>query len=433
MRTYFYSVFHGTRYAAWFLVAIHAFLLLALVSALYCFGIIRYIPLEHNLSQMDVYWYSQIVRDGYTYSSTGMSNAAFFPLFPYLWRATGFGALGIAVFNVSIFLVAFTLLAQNIRLFPHQTLLLLSTPVLLFMIVPYTEALFFLFASLLLIGLHRRQMLWFILGLLGCGLTRSASTIFTPGLLFMTFLWAAQPGQLWVAIRWGVTGLLTLLLSLGIVAYIQWYQTGEPWGFVLAQQHWHHVLQWPAYPWRTASGINMLWLDGAAMWLGLLSIGICCWLFVRLLQRILAQRQLPAVPSIVVFALGYCVCTFSFILLFQGYSIWNASRYTIATPFFVVLVWHVSRQPAWSFKQYAIGTLFTMVFWQMFGIYTDDFDNFNLGESLWYFGLLTIYIFSYVGWRQLPFRREITMILYVFNLVMQLHLLESFLQSFVVQ
>ena len=403
----------------------------ALASALYCFGIIRFLPANDNLTHLDVYWYADIVRRGYTYSATAMSSAAFFPLFPYLWRFTGLNLLGISLLNAGMFLVAFAWLAHSLRLPPRWALLLLSTPYLLFMVVPYTEALFFAFGTLLLVGLHRQRLAWWVLGLLGCGLTRAASTLFTPALLLMVLLWAAQPGQARRALRWGGAGLGALAASVGVVAAVQGYQTGEPWGFILAQKHWNHRWQWPHLPFMTPSGIHLLWLDGLALWLGLVALGACAWLGWRWLRR--GRRPLPAVPPAVVFSLGYCVSVTLFVLSHQGGSIWNIGRYLLATPFLVVLVAGLGRLPAWPGRFYAYAAAAALGVWQLLGAFTLEFDSFTRGQSCWYFGLTTLYLLAYLALRQLRWQREVIVLLYVFNLVVQLHLLEGFLQGYTVQ
>jgi hypothetical protein len=423
-----------TRYRYLLVTALHLLLLAGVVSALYTFGLVQVLPSDSSLLQWDVIWYEQIRATGYAYSATAMSNSAFFPLLPYMWRFTGLGLLGVSLLNLSLFLGSFTWLAYQLRLPARLQLLLLSTPSLMFMVVPYTEALFFCFGTLLLLGLRRRQLSWWLLGLLGCGLTRSASTLFTPPLLFMVLIWATQPGQLRTALVWGATGLLALGASVGMVATLQWKTTGEPWGFILAQKHWGHKIGVPNIPMIDASGIDMLWLDGLAVWLGVVAIGCCCWLAWRWLK---SRQQLPggspATPPEIVFSLGYCVCVVLFILLYQGGNIWNMARYIFATPFLVMLVAYVASQPAWAWRRYAQVAAATMVLWQIFGIYTRGLDNFSTLEALWYFGLVTAYLLVYLGWRQLRWQREITIVIYVFNLVMLLHFLDGWLQGYVIQ
>ena len=419
------------RYPTLAVVAIHLLLLAALTSALYCFGIIRYLPGNDNLMHLDVYWYDKIRREGYSYSTTTTSSVAFFPLLPYLWRATRLSMAGMSALNFTVFLAAFAWLAQQLRLPARLSLLLLSTPVLVFMAIPYTEALFFLFGTCLLLGLHRGRMGWWVIGLFGCGLTRTASIMFVPVLVFTTLLWAAQPGQARRALRWGGIGSLAVLAAVGIVAYMQWQQVGDPLAFTKVQKFWNNHLRWPDYPFVTPAGIDMLWLDALALCLGCGALGMCGWLGLRWLKQ--RRRPLPNVPPMVLFAVGYYALLVVYIASHQGGSVWNLSRYMLASPFFVVLVWYLNTLPAWPGRYYTYLLVPALAVWQLFGAFSQEFDNFTWGQSVWYFGLLSTYLFAYLMLRQVPWRREIIMLLYVFNLVMQLHLMDALLQGYVIQ
>ena len=286
-------ILFARRYPTLVVVAGHLLLLAALTSALYAFGIIRYLPGNDNLMHLDVYWYDKIRREGYSYSTTTTSSVAFFPLLPYLWRATRLSMAGMSVLNFSLFLAAYAWLAHQLRLAPRLSLLLLSTPVLVFMAIPYTEALFFVFGTCLLLGLHRGRMGWWVIGLFGCGLTRTASIMFVPVLVFVVVLWAAQPGQARRALRWGGAGLLAIGAAVAIVAYMQWKQVGDPLAFTKVQKFWNNHLRWPDYPFVTPAGIDMLWLDALALCLGCGALGVCGWLAWRWLQ----QRRRPPPPA----------------------------------------------------------------------------------------------------------------------------------------
>ena len=420
----------ASRYRSLGVLGLHLLLLAGLVSALYCFGIIRYLPGEGTLRNWDVIWYEQIKESGYSFAPTGLSSVAFFPLFPYLWRFSGLGMLGISLANATLFLVAATWLARQLDLPARLHLLLLSTPALLFMIVPYSEALFFAGGALLVAGLRRQRLGWWLVGLLVCGLTRSASALFTPALVFTVLLWAGQPGQRRRALRWGALGLLVLAASVGVVMLMQYQQVGDYLAFVKVQRLGGHALQWPNFPLSDPSGIDMLWLDGLGIWLGAAAGGVCAWLLARALRR----GPVPALPPPeVLFSLGYCVGGALFIGLYQGGSIWNASRYLLATPFTWVLLGHLATRPAWPWPRYALLAGATLLFWQLFGAYNLGFNNFTTPEALWYFGVLTLYLLLYLAWRQLRWQGEVTMLLYTTNLVLLLHLLDGLMQFYKVQ
>ena len=412
-------------------VLLHLGLLAALSSALYAFGIIRYLPATDNLVAWDIHWYKDIARGGYTYSETTTSSVAFFPLFPYFWRFTGLDELGISLLNATLFLAAFAWLAWQLQLARRWQLLALSSPLLLFMWVPYTEALFFVFCSLLLVGLHRGKLGWVLLGLLGAGLTRSASSLFTPALLLTVGLLAAR-GDTRRAVRLGIGGLLALVASAAAVATLQARHTGEPFGFIKAHKFWGHVFSVPDDALSATTGINMLWLEAASLVLGLAAMGICAGLVWQGIRRGARHRALHHPSPAVIFSLGYVVCATLFIIFFQHGNLANLSRYIMATPFMVVLLWQLSRLPAWPPLVYALIAASTLLVWPLFGAYS-RFPGFTTGQAVWYFGLVTAYILGYLGWRQWPYGREILLVLYVFNLIIQLHLLDSFLQYYLVE
>lgn len=415
------------QFRSYQVAGLHVLLLACLVSAFYCFGVINYLPAENTLRNWDVIWYEQIKNGGYAYAPTGVSNVAFFPLFPYLWRWSGLSLLGISLANAGLFLVMAAWLARQLQLPARLQLLLLSTPTLLFMIVPYSEALFFSWAALLVVGLRQRKLSWWLLGLLGCGLTRSASTLFTPALLLTVMLWAQQPGQRRVAWRWGLLGLLTLVATTGFVALLQWQQVGNPWAFAEVQRRWDHYFRLPSLPLTDYSGIDMLWLNGLALGLGLAAAGLAAWLLRQALRR-----QAPTLPLEVVFSLGYFASGGLFILFFQGGSIWNASRYLFTTPFLMVLAGYLATQPAWPWRRYALLGGLVLVYCSAFGLFT-NFSSFTLGQALWYFGVLTAYLLLYLAWRQLRWQGEATMLLYTTNIVLLLHLLNNLMQGYKVQ
>lgn len=412
-------------------VGLHLALLAALASTLYAFGIIGRLPAADNLVAWDIPWYRGIAEAGYSNVGDEAFHMAFFPLFPYFWRLTHLHELGISLVNAGLFMMSFAWLARQLGLGRRWQLLALSSPLLLFMWIPYTEALFFLFSALLLGGLHRQRTSWVLLGLFGAGLARSASSLFGPALLFTALLLACS-GDTRRAGRWGGGGLLALGASVAVVATTQWWQAGEPFGFIKAHKHWGHVLQVPTWPLTATTGIDMLWLEAVALFVGVLAMGVCGGLALRVARRWAERRTLVYPSPAVVFSLGYSVCATLFIVAFQGGNVANLARYLFATPFAVVLLWQLSQLPPWPRSIYWGVAAGTGLLWVIFGAYT-HFPSFSPGQTVWYFGLISAYILLYLGLRQWRYGREATMVLYFFNLVMQLHLLDSFLRYYLVE
>ncbi|MFC7666752.1 hypothetical protein ACFQT0_04455 [Hymenobacter humi] len=418
------------RYPIPAVVAGHLLLLAALASTLYCFGIIRYLPTNDNISRWDVYWYNLIREQGYLYSATSMSSAAFFPLFPYLWRLTGLDAFHMGLLNFGLFIAAFTWLAQQLRLPARWALLLLSTPPLLFMVIPYTEALFWVCHAAAARPAPRPPELVDAgpAGLrahpLGQHHVYASAALYHAALGRPAGAGAPGPalgrgGPARYCCIGGVGGLHPVEAG-GRAVRI--YQSAAVLGAraAVAAASVCHALRHQYALARCAGALGGRRLDCGVPVAG---------------RAVAASWKAPAARR----APGRDVCPrllrqhHLVYPLVPGGSIWNFSRYLLATPFLVVLVGHLGTQPAWPRRYYFYLLLATLGLWQVFGAYTLEFDNFTRGQALWYFGLLTGYLFAYLLLRELRWQREVIMVLYVFNLVMQLHLLECFLQDYVVQ
>lgn len=94
----------------------------------------------YHFKQWDAYWYAGIAKDGYRFSETKPSNTAFFPMFPYLWKAlwkiSNAGVGLICVFNTLLFLAGMLVLKKHFNfpglvfyfLFLYQVICLCTFP-----------------------------------------------------------------------------------------------------------------------------------------------------------------------------------------------------------------------------------------------------------------------------------------------------------------
>lgn len=207
--------------------------MIAVYSVLYTFGLLDHPPDSDRLAHWDAGNYQAIAQQGYDRPDSGIT--AFFPLFPYLWRYSHVGVVGISIVNACSALAGMSILARSFGLTGRQTLVAASMPALVFTLVPYTEGVFFLFGSLLLVGLHRRNLPLTLGMLLLCCLTRAATTLFVPAYLFAELpSWSlnVSPKSL---IRNVVLGLVVMATAVGAVMGIQYAPTGDPLAFYKAQ------------------------------------------------------------------------------------------------------------------------------------------------------------------------------------------------------
>lgn len=411
-----------------FALLLHVGVLTGLYSALYCFGIVNRLPTNEYLMSWDVDKLLEVANNGYTDAKQGYN--AFFPLMPLVWRYTGMNLLSASLFNATLTLLGLFVLARTFALRSSQLLIIASAPLMFFTLVPYTEGFFFFFAALLLRGLHLQRLPFTLLGLLGCGLTRSAAVLFLPAYLFTELLAWGESSSGRTLLRNIGFGLLAIASSVGVVMVMQGRQHGDPFAFYKVHALWGHQLQWPAFPLFSSAGITMLWLDAAALVVGILALGGCIVLGIRWIRQRRQGTVRLGVSKAILFAMGYSVGATGFVLFSQSGDLVGASRYVMGTAFFgTLLAW--AWQAPWSTAK-ALGGLAAawVVVALLVGLPT-RMNNFAPGEALWYFGLLGAYLSSYwfVSVQRSPWSREITTGLYCINIFFIAHLLNLFLND----
>jgi hypothetical protein len=410
-------------------IALHIFLFLIFYAIFYFLGFIDNLPLAKNLYNFDVGWYKSIEAEGYKFIANQQCNVAFFPFFPYLWRFTYLSIIGISLLNAVMFFCGLILLTNEFNIKTKEILLFISLPSLMFMYVPYTEATFFIFGSLLLIGLNRNSTLLVLIGLYVCCITRSATLLFFPAIIFMELIYNPSVKVEFVERLKKIAMYIgSVLLAMLTVALIQWYQTGVWFPFLGVHKYWNHVLQLPALPLTTWGGHRMLWIDGPALWVGLVA-GICCAFL--LVKKITNKYSLLSSDRAFIFSVGYLIGASAFVLLFQGGAI-TLHRYIFATPFFLIFFISALHSNLLKFISIpkTLGWLIlpTLLFWFFLGAYT-KLDRMTHLQTVLYFLILTLYIMAYGFINKSKIGPYATMFIYFLNLTLQLFLLNNFFRG----
>ncbi len=325
------------------IILLHLLLAFLLYQLFYFAGIINEFPDNSNLIIFDGGWYKTIVDNGYVWVKNSQTNLAFFPFFPYLWKFTRLSAVGICILNSSLTLIGFLLINRYYSLKSWEKLVFLSMPSMFFCFVPYSEASFFLFSAILLIGLYKDSKILIITGLFMTGITRSAAIMFLPAIIFAELINCnIEKGKKAQMIKKLAIYCGVILLALLLVVAIQWVQTGKWFNFIKAQKYWDNKISIPALPLTTTNQHRQLWLDGTAFMVGIFAtiqsfIIFFKWIYLKYNFKI---------NKAFAFSLIYISVITLFILFTRTKdalgrtTIYSLNRYVFATPFFIVFLLH---------------------------------------------------------------------------------------------
>ncbi|MCX6275197.1 MAG: hypothetical protein NTV09_08320 [Bacteroidetes bacterium] len=313
---------------------------------------------EKNFLNWDAMHYNTIHRDGYY---TGM--VAFFPLFPYIWKLTQLGSIGIGLLNGFIYMLSFAWLAAVFNIHSRRLLLLASTPVLIFMFLPFSEAVFFLTSTILLTGLKKNNYLLIISGILLSGLTRPVATVFIPA--FFILHWMIGDNSKKTMLQ-SVGMVLVCAGSMFLVFLLQYYQTGEWFSFIHVQKDWGNYLRLPVFPLNSWAGGFIVRLDAMAFIFG---IGAAVYLASLIIGRL---RSAGDHKSLTPFLFSLCyVSILTIVILFTRGGILNS---------------HILNQKFFSRKNVIMVFFFSSIFWLLFASYVHI-------QTLLKFEFLSLYLF----------------------------------------
>lgn len=308
---------------------------------------------EESLMHYDALHYLTIKNEGYY----GI-EVAFFPLFPFVWKALTLSSLGISIVNAVIYFTAVYFLFRHFKFTNREKILALLTPSLIFFIVPYTEAFFFCTTSMLLIGISKKDLRLITLGLLLSVLCRPSFTVLLPALILME-LFSQVPTGKWKRIL--IYFIVTVVGSF-FVAWIQYAYTGKWFEYFFVQTVWDNYLSIPTLPLRSWGYEAVIMLDGIALLVGAIS-GIV--LLISIIKR--KTAELSAVLKL---SLAYLGGMSLIVLLFRGGSLFSLNRFLFCSPFFFIVVSTFFRNEMRVKTKTILVVFFLLLcYWLLFGSY----------------------------------------------------------------
>jgi hypothetical protein len=321
-------------------------------------------PFNECLCFWDCNWYDDLAKNGYVLKADAESNPGFFPLFPMMWRFFGLNYWQVSLLNLLLFASSFAALCVALRISFGTQLKFLAIGLVTFFMIPYSESLFFLGSSLLLIGLYQKEYSLLIPGFFIAVMARSAAIIFIADaavLILYSMLISDVKNRVMLIVSIVITVLTTL-----VVFSIQYLQTGDFFAFFYAQQFWDHHFGAPSIPftsWHWPTHVS----DACSLIVGLTAIlVVLTYAYDRFFSSTAFARKLPGIRLFSVssdlnyaslFSLLYLAGTTATILLFQGGNLHSLNRYIFSTPYFLVMLYLFSTSHiniVFSYKHYAL-------------------------------------------------------------------------------
>lgn len=312
-------------------------------------------------SKQAVHWdavkYNRIRKYGYDSEKLKQRDFAFFPAFALVWRASGLSPVGVMFLNYALFGLA---LVGLLHLFvpqtqwAHKLLLGLALPSVVVFLMPYSEAVFFVFITLAAWAFMRQKTLWLVVALALASMTRPSAMILSLAIVateLMRLLLEGKPRRTLVHL---LVGLLPIALGMVAVALMQYEPGGPFFKFYQVQS-----TLWDNTSLRLPGKIQDWSEQGFAIHIGILFMvvvpAIVFFLQYSYKKVIAAQGQAPVTPRLYLQLLSviYLVGTVVYIIFSKGGSLNGMFRYTLCTPFFYILLFSLPfeavpfRRQAW--------------------------------------------------------------------------------------
>ncbi len=307
-----------------------------------------YFAIENNrLHNWDGAHYYKIGSEGYSYYDA----CAFFPLFPWLFKLTGFSWL-IIIVNFLLFSLSLRYLFRKLGdvevkdSWPTM-LLLIAMPSVFVFFIPYSEGLFFFCFTLCIAGFLKGNKYLLFTGLLLAATTRPIVSIVLLSIVAVEVIRILQTRSIKAMLNSLVLWLPPMIIGTAFSIYIQYLDTGSFTKFITVQNDvWNHTFRLPTQisDWSDEGhALNVF----AILFIVLPVLVYCASVFIKALNRqanLFATHKILAATAdekfryLTILSAAYVVGSFIFIMLFQGGSLNGMFRYIMCTPFFYILL-----------------------------------------------------------------------------------------------
>ena len=310
--------------------------------------------------------YYRGIRDSMYSGTTKITQYryAFYPFFPMIWKLSHANSHGIILLNY-LFFGLFLLLLSSVfmkgttsEIFFFVIALLLPTSISYR--IPYTESLFALTFSLAIIGLLKQKYWLYFIAMLFFTMTRPAALMFCAAFSIINLLQFIQHKKILLFIKECLLTALPVIVGVFIVTLIQFYYSHSWTSYIEACGLWtkRPDLYKAVSDW-SVEGFSM---NTFAIFF--FAVPVIVYAIIKCIKT-LSSKTTPNSVSLFggneVYIKEYMfnisilfITIFSFFTLWaSGYDINGFSRYTMATPFFYIILFQLPQKletMPWAYK-----------------------------------------------------------------------------------
>ena len=297
-----------------------------------------------NVLNWDGEHYNSIKEKGYVANEDW--RFAFFPLFPYIWKLTGLTPSYVILLNFLMFASGILLLAYLLTQKWKKLILVLSLPMMVVFLIPYTESTFFLMFSIAVWGYMKDKYWLYCIGIILASMSRNTLLLIIPAILCAEMLFLVNERNIKESLKRAILGCLPVLIGTAMVSLIQYASGSESlFSFIEVQKYWDHRLSLPNFgnlnDWSHESyGINIpiLFMLGFPLFFYLVAIAFKHFHIINKETPYFSFSSDNKSDYLNLVLLFCCFAAFCSVILFQSGNLHGLSRYILCSPYFVVLI-----------------------------------------------------------------------------------------------
>jgi len=287
----------------------------------------------------------------------GRVRAAFFPLFPLLWKITGSTPIGISVINYFLFVMSVAILLLLLLQTPLTDKLitfgiLITLPSVVIFYIPYTEALFLFTMTIAATGIVKKKYGLFFAGILLMSMVRPATLFVLIAMLVAEVIIQVRERNIRSFLKEVLLKTLPFIAGYFIAVYIQYLTSGSWTALLEAQKHWTGGVQ-------LLKGISDWSVEGfglttfAMVFACMPAIGFIILSVIKIIKPSSGNKQ-PSLKNdgtayLALISALYLSGIFAFTLITSGGNLHSFFRFTLASPLFyialLILLNHLSERP----------------------------------------------------------------------------------------